>query len=289
LAIERLLGDLPGETFLAEHLFRLPYAGPGSAQGVAPLGNWESLAEILARPQADVLIVRRGRRYEGPPPRDLAQAEALHAQGYTLLVRHAERCHDGLAELAKGFSRDFCAPVDVHLYCTPAGQFGFDWHYDAEDVFIVQTVGRKEYSLRKNTVNPWPLEETLPVDMAYQREIMPLVRCELAAGDWLYIPAGYWHKGESREASISLAIGVMFPAAIDVLDFLRPRLLASLRWRERLPVCGRAQASAGEAEARCSELFARLGADLAALLCDPQLVQDYLAQRRGAFEPERGP
>ena len=40
--------------------------------------------------------------------------------------------------------------------------------------------GRKTYSLRKNTVNPWPLEETLPADMKYEREIMPLMQCRLA-------------------------------------------------------------------------------------------------------------
>jgi ribosomal protein L16 Arg81 hydroxylase len=287
LAIERLLGDLPLETFLAEHLFKLPYACRGGAEALVPLGGWETLGEALAGPQADLLVVRKGRRYGGPPPVDLAQARALHEEGYTLLVRHAERCHPGLAELAAGFSRDFWAPVDVHLYCTPAGQFGFDWHYDAEDVFLVQTVGRKEYSLRKNTVNPWPLEETLPRDMAYEREIMPLVRCELAAGDWLYVPAGYWHKGESREASVTLAIGVLFPAAIDVLDFLRRRLVDSLRWRERLPVCGAAQASPAQAERSCAALFAQLGAELAAVLGEPQLVQDYLASRRAKFGPEQ--
>ena len=40
-----------------------------------------------------------------------------------------------------GIGRDFAAPVDVHLYCTPAGQPGFGWHYDAEDVFVLQTAG----------------------------------------------------------------------------------------------------------------------------------------------------
>ena len=76
--------------------------------------------------------------------------------------------------------------------------------------------------------------------MRYEREIMPLVRCELAAGDWLYIPSGYWHMGQSRELALSLAIGVMPRTGIDVLDFVRPRVAGSLLWRQRLPVAGRA-------------------------------------------------
>ncbi len=84
--------------------------------------------------------------------------------------------------------------------CLPRrpGTPGFSWHYDAEDVFIIQTAGEKEYSLRKNTVNPWPLEETLPADMQYERELMPLMRVLLRGGDLLYIPCGYWHKAEAK-------------------------------------------------------------------------------------------
>ena len=148
------------------------------------------------------------------------------------------------------------------MYCTPGGQFGFGWHYDAEEVFIVQTTGRKQYSLRKNTVNPWPIEETLPADMQYEREIMPLVRCELAAGDWLYIPSGYWHMGESRETAISLAIGVQPRTAVDVFDFLRPQILDSLFWRQRLPVAGAAAAANDRLREQYAAVFKQLGPEL---------------------------
>src|SRR5204862_57834 len=132
--------------------------------------------------------------------------------------------------------------IDVHVYCAPGASPGFGWHYDAEDVFILQTVGSKEWWLRKNTVNPWPLVEALPADMRYPREIMPVLRCHLLAGDWLYIPAGYWHRTQAGEESISLSVGVLAATAVDVYDFLRREVLASLRWRKRLPVAGRASA-----------------------------------------------
>ena len=85
-----------------------------------------------------------------------------------------------LKKLAAGFEDDFHAPANIHIYATPAGKYGFSWHYDAEEVFIMQTSGRKEYSLRKNTVHPWPLVETIPQDMGYSREIMPLMHVLLS-------------------------------------------------------------------------------------------------------------
>jgi ribosomal protein L16 Arg81 hydroxylase len=163
----------------------------------------------------------------------------LSADGYTIVIRHCELHDPRIAGLAKIFSETFRAPVDVHVYATPPGSFGFSWHYDAEDVFIFQCAGEKEYWLRKNTVNPWPLEETLPTDMRYEREIMPLMRVILRAGDLLYIPCGYWHRAQTTtcaETAISLAVGVMSRSAIDVFDLLRKEVLHSLVWRQRLPI-----------------------------------------------------
>lgn len=280
MIIERLLGDIPPREFMEELFLRQPFSQPGKASGFASLGDWSTLEAILARPEADVLVVKEGTRWEGTRLPTFAEARELHAAGYTVLARHTERCHEGIAELAAGFAADFCAPIDVHLYYTPGGSHGFGWHYDAEDVFILQTTGSKEYSLRKNTVNPWPLIETLPDDMGYPREIMPLAKCQLTAGDWLYIPHGWWHRAEAAEASISLAVGVLSPTAIDLYDFVRQRLLSSLRWRQRLPPVGQAAGLDSEAlTAQMHERFAELSAELVKVFCDEALVREYLAWR----------
>jgi ribosomal protein L16 Arg81 hydroxylase len=281
--IQQLLGDFPLPRFIDEYFLRQPFSLPQGATSLARLGNWPVVESILAHPDVDVLVVKEGRRWEGslkPSPDD---ARRLFDDGYTVLVRHAERCHPEITELAAGFACDFTAMVDVHIYCTPANQHGFGWHYDVEDVFIVQTRGSKEYSLRKNTVNPWPVLETLPHDMRYEREIMPLSRCLLSSGDWLYIPHGYWHKAEAQEESFSLAVGLMCPTALDLLDFLRKWLPGSIRWRQRLPVVTKASPSAdAEPVSRHQDLFAELGADLARLLRDETFVRDWIKWRRNS-------
>lgn len=286
---QSLLGDLPLAQFVADYYQRLPYSSPGGARYLCDAGSWESLRGILSQQHADCLVCRQNERYPGPPPRSEDEARGLVDQGYTLLVRHAERHDERLARLAAKFVADFAAPVNVHMYATPAGQFGFGWHYDAEEVFIVQTAGRKEYLLRKNTVNPWPVEESLPSDMHYEREIMPLARCELTAGDWLYIPSGYWHKATSRELALSLAIGVQPRTGIHVLDLMRRKALESLLWRQRLPVAGRVavldEEKLHEAYREVVRTFAR---DLQTQLDDPRFVADLLAYLRTEMKGQDG-
>jgi 50S ribosomal protein L16 3-hydroxylase len=295
MEIQTLFGDVPLRKFIDEYLHRLPFSLAGSATTAAEFGTWDALGVMLGPPEGDLFAVREGRWYDGPSPTDIGAVRALVDDGYTVFVRHAERHHPGLAELAAAFEKTFLGPVNVHVFVTPAGAPGFSWHYDAEDVFIIQTQGAKEYSLRKNTVNPWPLEETLPADMQYERELMPLMRVLLQAGDMLYIPCGYWHKAEAKlpekgpvpifseqkmetnpESAISLAIGVMSPTAMDVYDFLRKRLVRSLVWRQRLPLPNPSSRSREELEKTYRHLFRQLADDFAKTLGDPQLVEEFL-------------
>ncbi len=283
MVMESLLGSMSPRMFVDEHFLRLPMAMPGRAARFESLGTWETLDVLLrdVEPE-DVLVARGGERWREHRSPDPRAARRLFAEGYTVLVRHAERRHAGLRELAAQFKADFHAAVDVHLYATPAGRFGFGWHYDAEDVFILQTHGRKHYRLRKNTVNPWPLVETIPHDMRYERELMPLMSATLEAGDWLYIPNGYWHRADAETDAISLAMGVLPPTGVDAFDALRERLLTELRWRQRLPIMGAAAGrSSDESRAEIRERLRELAADLAGLLTSEAVVTSIMER----FEP----
>lgn len=282
MALKKLLGNISPSEFLERYFYRFPFSLPGMAQAYCALGTWEVFGGILGQSQADVMVARDGQPYSGKIPESLAEAKQLSGEGYTVLVRHAERHHEGLGQLASDFEEDFRSPVDIHLYATPGGKHGFGWHFDAEDVFILQTGGTKEYSLRKNTIHPWPLVETLAGDMRYPREIMPLMRVCLEAGDWLYIPCGYWHKAQGRSGdatAISLAVGVMSPAAIHLLDFARQQLVRSLVWRQRLPPRGNAAGvSIDELVAQHRAIIEMLADDLLRKFRDDQFVRDFLTR-----------
>jgi 50S ribosomal protein L16 3-hydroxylase len=294
--LQTLLGDVTKAEFLDHYFHRLPFSSATTAEPVCHLGTWDVLGEILRQPDADRMVVRAGEPYAGPLPTTPIAAQTLVDEGFTILLRHAEQHHAELRRLADAFATDLQAPVNIHIYATPPGCRGFTWHYDAEDVFIMQTAGNKQYWLRKNTVHPWPLVETIPENMNYPREIMPLLRVELNAGDWLYIPCGYWHQAKAcaepiphapaespasadGDVAISLALGVMSPAAIRVYDFLRPRLMQSLLWRQRLPVDHAGDLTANDSgdspSSRLSEIFQNLAEDLARILRDPNTPEQF--------------
>ncbi|MCA9071123.1 MAG: hypothetical protein KDA84_19480 [Planctomycetaceae bacterium] len=275
--IESLLVQQSKTQFIENHFLRLPYAQPEGCKGLIQRGSWDLIDGLLQSPDPDVMVVKGGERWEDSRIPTSPEARKLHGDGYTLLVRHAERQDAELAKIAHSFAQDFLGAVDVHLYATPGESFGFGWHYDVEDVFILQLEGTKEYSLRKNTVNPWPVLDNMPQDLRYEREIMPLMKCELAAGDWLYIPHGYWHMGEAKTDAVSLAVGVMSTTALDVIDFARTRLVESIRWRQRLPmVC----------EESLPEMFTELGEELGAMFADPNFLQQFLRHREEVIAPE---
>jgi len=280
MALEQLLAGVPVSVFVEQYYLKLPFSRPGGCKHLAGRAGWPLVEALLRAPGADFLAARPDGVWPGTGRPSPEEARALLAGGHTLRFRHAERHDAVLTELAEGFRRAFLGGVDVHVCCTPAGQPGLGWHYDAEDVFVLQTEGSKEWSLRKNTVHPWPLPETIPQDMRLQREIMPVLRCDLHAGDWLYIPAGYWHQSRAGAESVSLAVGVLSATALDVYDFLRARLLDSLQWRQRLPTPGDAS-PLGEEELldRYRELFAELGRDLADLLGRERTARDFLRGR----------
>jgi 50S ribosomal protein L16 3-hydroxylase len=279
--LDDLFRDYPVGDFIEQFFYRLPFSLPDAAQNICEWGSWDTLSEILSDENGpDVLAVRANELRKDKLPQTAEAARRLATKGYTTLIRHAERHHDGIAQLAIQFSEAFQGPVDCHIYATPPKQFGFSWHYDAEDVFILQLSGAKEYSLRKNTVNPWPLEENLPADMQYERELMPLMRVRLRAGDMLYIPCGYWHRGTALDddTAISLAIGVMSPTAISVLDLLRSRLRESILWRQRLPIVPSGEKSV-ESDAIYAQLLESLAVDLQNVVCSGSFREELIRSR----------
>jgi hypothetical protein len=191
------LGD-----FRAEQLGRAPCARAGTTVG-APL-DWAVLDRVLAA-DPDVLVVAGGTLLGLPPPREAIELKAYLRMGVGVCVRHAERCDDGLRAIADRFE-EALGPAQVQLFVTAGGTHGFGWHYDDEDVFIAQTAGAKDYFVRDNTVARAP---AAPACFArFADETSPVWQSTLVAGDFLYIPARWWHVAICRETALSISVGV---------------------------------------------------------------------------------
>ena len=112
-----------------------------------------------------------------------------------------------------------------------------------------------EYTLRQNTVNPLPVWDTMPEDMGYERETSRIrMTCRLEAGDWLYIPSGWWHIARTQAASLHLSIGVMPVTRLKLFAFLARYLAQFPFWCQRL-----ALVQPGESEATSEGTTSRAG------------------------------
>ena len=284
MLIDTLLGDLPRTAFLQDHYLQRPVARPSTAAHLRELATWATVERLVENPSCDLLLVRDGTPWSGPRPASAREARALFEQGYSLVLRHADRQDASLAELGRTLSAELQGTVNLQVYCTPAGHGSFGWHCDPEEVFIFQTAGAKRYQLRRNTLNPTPLLETLTDVTNVSRERTPVEECWLQAGDWLYIPGGYWHHVDAPgQESISISVGLMPPTPIDVLDFLRAHLLRSRPWQRRLPPLGHASALPDEEKvALYRALFQELGDGLKRMMEDPRLVLRFMAATASA-------
>lgn len=208
--LARWLAPVDVAWFIENHLGRKPFAAPGRAREALPLLQWPTFGQVLACGDAvDVLTVERGRLVEAARPRSLLEMRALMRGGVSVVVRAGERHDVGLRALAASFESLFPGEVHLQLYGTPAGTHSFGWHYDFEDVYIVQTAGVKDYYFRENTVaRAARLGERLDFS-SVTHERTPLFSCRLVAGDWLYIPARWWHFVTCAEDALSISVGVM--------------------------------------------------------------------------------
>lgn len=202
------LGPSPLSEFRETCWRKAPRAGMGGAAQTASLLDWPLVARLLPRCQAGALVVREGRLLRAAPPETVDGAKALMASGWSVVLRGTEEHDEGLARVARSFESLLGGRAAVQLYLTPPGFQSFGWHYDAEDVFIAQASGVKDYRFRENTVNPRPRAAAMPKDMEYERETAPQLACRLAAGDWLYLPSGWWHTAVAESESLSLSVGL---------------------------------------------------------------------------------
>lgn len=213
---DKILSPDHQATFFSEHFQKKPFAMPFQTLFFRGLVSWSLIHEISEKGHNDILLAKKGRlpRERHLREESLCLVDLLEGfkKGFTIVIRHSERSHPQLQSLCEDFAKMFSCTVDLQLYYTPAQEEGFDWHYDLEDVFVIQTTGEKEFLLKKNTVcaPPFTMEKTQQEYFRQETEKTE-IRCWLKPGDLLYIPAGYWHKAYAVSESGHLSIGLLRP------------------------------------------------------------------------------
>lgn len=280
--LEKLLGEDPKKSFLDKHFTRLPFSRPQGARTFTQFLNWETVENVIKAGQSVLRIVQDGKVIKDYVNLSFPEAMEHHRQGHTLLLRFAEKSHPALKALAEDFQKSFHSVVDIQLYCTPEGNNAFGWHYDVEEVFIIQTKGSKAYTIRPNTIHPNPLVRSIPKDLGYEKEKTPIeIKVTLEEGDWLYIPSGWWHIARTQKESMHISIGVMPSSAVDIVDFLPTHLAQNTFWRTRMPVHMEFP-SKDEEIAFYQDAMAKLGKDLGAQLSSREFIEKFLKWKKNS-------
>lgn len=135
--------------------------------------------------------------------------------------------------------------TQINAFASIAGR-GLSWHWDPQEIFIVQVRGRKLWHVAPNEYIDWPTvsgqagaerrpdirpqlkDPTRPVERPKQWQTI-----EMTPGSVLFLPRGYWHTTENIDESLHLVLQMKMPSWRDFFVFLfqsAPELY-DLDWR----------------------------------------------------------
>lgn len=279
-----LLGNFSQEEFFNKFYNRLPLAVVDGAKDFQDHLNWAVIEHILKVRKSILRIVKNGQMTKDYADISYLEAKQYFEQGHTLVFKNSEKSHPKLTELADRFRNLFFAPIDIQSFITPSHSKGFGWHYDVEDVFIFQTQGLKHFTLRQNTVHSSPTMPSLPRDLGYEKEKSDLfINVTLKEGDWLYIPAGWWHEAYTTdEPSMHISLGVLSRSAVDIIPFLQKALAQNPSWRTRFPLYQKFESPEDEITFY-EEGFKHLGEHISTLMTDKTFIKNLLENLRKDF------
>lgn len=190
---------------------------------------------------------------------DVAAVYQLFQEGSTIVLAFLDNVTPPLTSLCRRLENEFCFPLQANAYLTPAGAKGARHHYDTHDVFVLQVVGSKRWSIYGT-----PLELPLRAqefDAAIHERGAPTMEFELTAGDAAYIPRGAVHDARSSDdVSLHITLGVLSYTWADLLlEFVADTSLNDPAFRKALPPgFGREDFDPKKAEKIFQELLQRV-------------------------------
>ena len=188
---------------------------------------------------------------------DPSRAAHLFARGATLIFTHLHRRLPALSDLCVALSDEMSSVVQANVYLTPHGSRGFKPHWDTHDVFVLQIVGRKTWSI-------YDERHKLPLrGQQFNKEAPgPLTQSfELGPGDMTYIPRGVMHSAESAQGvSLHITVGLMAFTWSDLLiEGIGRAALTDASLRQNLPLgFASEQFSTADRETLYAEMLKRL-------------------------------
>jgi hypothetical protein len=202
--------------------------------------NWESLMQMVERGQhpsslaefhlvKDSMVVPPDRWLKMNPAGDgtvvdTSKVLAYMAGGMSLAVGRIDPYAPHLKALCDSIRSTVREQIRLGVIVTTGKGGAFTLHYDPEDLVILQVEGRKRWKI----FGPPVLDPIVgATSAAAPPEDMLLFDEILEAGDFLFLPAGNWHRCEN-ESGRSVHLGIFFqpPNGLDVVKAFTSQLLS---------------------------------------------------------------
>ena len=203
----------------------------------APFIRVANEGEILAR---EGYLGPAGFGAEIPDQVDTAKILAQFTAGATIVLQGLHRLWPPLIDFVRAVVDDVGHPVQANAYVTPPKGRGFDPHYDVHDVFVLQTAGRKHWTVHEPVhTDPLSAHAWTGHREAISRRVRdePVIDTVLTAGDALYLPRGWVHSAQALgDLSIHLTIGAAPLTAMDIVRAVVDQLENNEEFRRSLPL-----------------------------------------------------
>lgn len=95
----------------------------------------------------------------------MKQLEEAYNNGLTLLVKNLENWNEKIQKRC----RELGDSTNVHMYISPGGGSGFDWHKDDRDVYVHMQKGQKHFEVKEpdGKISSYDLTENTCLYMPY--------------------------------------------------------------------------------------------------------------------------
>jgi len=225
-SLERLLGGLTPEAFLAEYWQKKPLLVRQALPGFGAWLNRDSLSELAQRDDAESRLVRfqRGLCLLDRGPFEADDLAGLPKKNWSLLVSGVNHFLPEGDALLHAFDFIPLARLDDLMvsFAPPGG--GVGPHFDSYDVFLIQGQGRRRWEISAQD----DLEVMDGAPLRILKRFTAEQSWELEPGDMLYLPPQYAHNGVALSDCMTWSVGFRVPTAADMvgnfLNYLQDNL-----------------------------------------------------------------
>lgn len=219
--LERILAPITIDDFLSKYSGRQAVHIPGPADKFERLYGWDEVNNVLNGMRPSMEGVRLVHETKSLPQEEHRRMSQWLAKGATLVINHVQHIDPIAEQFAESLANDVNSRININCYVSFPSRQGFDCHYDTHEVFVIQTVGRKEWKVfepsRRFPLDSDPADEKNKYTKPKEGEYLS---CELTPGDVLYIPRGHWHYALSSESCVHLTVSYSNRSGVDFLGWL---------------------------------------------------------------------